>query len=241
MDLIKLDEQIEKNLERFNRILDESEDKLKEASDLKEYFENQTVGLRDAYKKRLNQFETGYKEEREAFSKGIKEFDEYYTKLVALFEKLDAEKKEFDLLANQFDKLLDKKWKDFNKENKKTISSLEHNLNSRVDALKELHKNDIEEIASINLKNVDALSNFEEQLNRRIKHYDNQIAKIINGKTHLAEKLEKAKEYSEAIDRKLDEDYGMLSRQLKNTGNIVIISFSICALLLVYILLRWVF
>ena len=239
--MIKLDKQIEENLERFHQILNESEEMLNEASDLKEYFENQTIGLRDAYKKRLTQLEKEYKEEREAFSKNIQEFDEYYTKVLTLFEKLDAEKQELNLLANQFDKLLDKKWKDFHKENKKTISSLEHNLNTKIDDLKERHMSDIEEIASINSKNVDAMSNYEEKLNTIIKHYDSQIAKIYNEKNHIAEKLEEAKQYSEAVDRKLDEDYEMLYRQLKKNKNTVIISISISALLLMYILIRWAF
>jgi hypothetical protein len=233
MDILELDKQLKINLKRFNNILNESEVILREATNLaaelkneanevNEYFENQTIGLRDAYKKRLKQLESEFKQEKETFSGNAQEFNEYYIKIVTLFEKLDAEKKEFDLFVGQFNKTLDKRWKDFDKENTKTISSLEHKISNRIDVLSELH------------------NELKEQFDVIIGSFNSQVARLDEENNLLQNKIEKTELYAKAIYKRHEDDYEYFKQKYFNMINILKIGFGISGLLFIVILVGWI-
>ena len=65
MDLLEIDKRLEKNLERLETSLKAYEKMITDASDLKEYFENQTIGLRNSYKRKVNHLEEELKKGKE--------------------------------------------------------------------------------------------------------------------------------------------------------------------------------
>jgi len=175
MDLLKIDERIEKNLERLEASLSEYEEKIREAVDLKEYFKNQTIGLRNAYKKRLNQLEEEFRADKEKLSSNIQDFNGLYEKIVILLEELDAEKKELYLLKNQFNEEIEKKWEDLERENKKTLSNLEKIIIDRTNTLEKVFNEKIAEIRSANNKNAEDLFVLKQQF----KHdNENMVVKL---------------------------------------------------------------
>ena len=163
MDLLKIDQRIEKNLERLEASLSEYEEKIREAADLKEYFGNQTIGLRNAYKKRLNQLEEEFKVDKEKLSSNIQDFNGLYKKIVILFEELDAEKKEFTLLKNKFNEEIERKWETLERENKKALSNLEKIITDRINALEKIINEKIAELRSANSKNAEDLFALKQQ------------------------------------------------------------------------------
>lgn len=249
------------NLDRFNTTISESEKTLREASDLaiklnqkavdlsndlnrealelKDYFENQTVGLRNSYKKRLEQIEADFKQDQEVFSGCIQEFDEYYAKAVALFEKLEAEKNEFDLLVGQIDSIVNKKVGDAKKENTKRISTFENRITSSFDNLKENYDKEICRIKQSGEDINKALSVNEKSFEEREASINTQLSTINSRITNINAELVKVRDFSEALEAKIDKDYKYFNQlQTKNT-KIMMIGFGMTGLFVIILIVGW--
>lgn len=164
MDLLEIDKRLEKNLERLETSLKAYEKMITDASDLKEYFENQTIGLRNSYKRKVNQLEEDLKKGKELLSSNIQDFNDLYNKIVGLFAELNAEKKEFDRLKKHFNEAVDEKWENLEKVNSERLSKFETMIVNRIDALEKYYNEKISEIDSVNRRNAESLFNLKMKL-----------------------------------------------------------------------------
>lgn len=178
MDLLNLDQRIEKNLERLESSLKEYEERIREAADIKEYFENHAIGLKDAYKKRLKQLEGELNKDKEMLSRNIQDFNDLYEKIVVLFEKLDSERKEFDILKKQFDEGIEQKWKQVEEENKVNAIRLEKLIIEKTENLEKQFNKEVAEIRRVNNKNSETLARFKKRLEHNTESISKKITKL---------------------------------------------------------------
>lgn len=101
MDLLELDERLEKDITHLEKSLAEYEKLINETSDLKYTLESQMKELIAAYDEEIKQLNAKYISDKELSSKSIESFNDYYKKVVILFNEIELKKGVFELYINQ--------------------------------------------------------------------------------------------------------------------------------------------
>lgn len=112
MDLLELDERLEKDIKHLEKSLVEYEKLINEASTLKYTFENQTKELMAAYGE----------------------------KVVTLFHDFELKKNVFELYVNQMSEANGEKWKEIQVQSENKLSDLEGKVNDKINKLEEENK-----------------------------------------------------------------------------------------------------
>jgi len=112
LDLLELDERLEKDIKHLEKSLVEYEKLINEASTLKYTFENQTKELMAAYGE----------------------------KVVTLFHDFELKKNVFELYVNQMSEANGEKWKEIQVQSENKLSDLEGKVNDKINKLEEENK-----------------------------------------------------------------------------------------------------
>lgn len=126
MDLLELDERLEKDIKHLEKSLVEYEKLMHEASTLKYAFENQTKELMAAYEEKMQQLNAKFMSDEELSTKSVKSFnDNYYKKVVTLFHDFELKKNGFELYVN--------KMIEANEENRRSLMKIinDHTVNEK--------------------------------------------------------------------------------------------------------------
>lgn len=141
MDLLELDERLEKDIKYFEKSLVGYETMMNEASTLKYTFENQTKELMAAYEEKIEQLNAKFIRYEELSSRSIKSFtDDYYEKVVTLFNDLELKKNTLELYLNKLSEAYEEKWKDIQIKNENNLFDLDEKVNEKISNLEEENK-----------------------------------------------------------------------------------------------------
>lgn len=146
MDLLELDERLEKDIKHLEKSLIEYERLMNEASHLKYIFENQTKELMKAYGNKIEQLNEQFIKDRELATKSVKSFNDYYNDIVPLLNDIELKKNLFELYITQMDESYDEKWKDIQVQNENNLAKLDEKVNDKINKLEEENKQELMKI-----------------------------------------------------------------------------------------------
>ena len=147
MDLLELDERLEKDIKHLEKSLVEYEKLMSDASTLKDIFENQSKELLASHEKKIEQLNAKFVSDIELSSKSVKSFnDDYYKKVVTLFHDVESKKNALELYVNQMRETYEEKWKDIQVQIENNLSDLNGKVDEKISKLEEQNNRALMEI-----------------------------------------------------------------------------------------------
>jgi len=203
LDLLKLDERLEKDITHLEKSLDEYEKLVNETSDLKYTLESQMKELKVAYDEEIKHLNAKYISDKELSSKSIESFNDYYKKVVTLFNDIELKKGVFELYINQMNQAYEEKWKDIQVKNENNLSDLDVKVNEKINKLEEENKREL-------MKIINSLTTNEKEIAPSKK----EVAKFISEEVY---KLLKNNNVLDEIMEKINTDTSKLKSELERS------------------------
>ena len=161
MDILELDERVEKDIHFFEKSLDEYETLIYEASELKVTFENQINELRGKYDKKVNSLIEKFDSDKKASLSHSEQISDCYQNSIELFKKISAKKDDLEAYVNNITETYEKKLSNMIQQNDENIIIFDKKINTKVEELEALNKRDF-------LERDNAIGDIVEKINKDI-------------------------------------------------------------------------